>query len=85
MSGLPRQLPYETSGEIWFLNQQLSLHVPYYASVRAASAVHSLVSDLGLPNTNAASRLAFRPAAVQPTHSRWFRLFNWVQPTRIKT
>ena len=32
-----RQALYEASGQIWFLNDRESLHVPYYASVRGAS------------------------------------------------
>ena len=58
LNGLPRQLPFEVSGEIWFLNAQLSIHLPYYASVRAASSVHSEVTDLALPVTNTVVELA---------------------------
>ena len=37
VDSLPRQAPYEASGEIWFLHEGQSLHVPYYASLRGAS------------------------------------------------
>jgi hypothetical protein len=48
ISGSPRQFLYETSGEIWFLNSNLSIHVPYYANVRSASAFQTGLTNLTL-------------------------------------
>ena len=37
VDSLPRQAPYEASGEIWFLHEGQSIHVPYHATFRGAS------------------------------------------------
>jgi subtilisin family serine protease len=52
ISGSPRHFLDEASGQIWFLNTNLSLHVPYYANVRAASAYHAAFTSLVSPITN---------------------------------
>ena len=52
INGQPAQTLYETSGQVWFLNPALSIHVPYYASVRAASVFEAGLTDLALPTTN---------------------------------
>jgi hypothetical protein len=48
----PRQSLYETSGEIWFQNTNLSIHVPYYANVRAAASMTARLTTLSVPITN---------------------------------
>jgi hypothetical protein len=48
INGSPRQFLYETSGEVWFLNTNLSIHVPYYANVRSAAALQSGLTNLTL-------------------------------------
>ena len=48
ISGSPRQFLYETSGEVWFLNTNLSIHVPYYANVRSGSAFQTGLTNLTL-------------------------------------
>jgi subtilisin family serine protease len=63
----PRQLLYETSGEVWFLNTNLSIHVPYYANVRAASSYHVGQTSLKLALTNAPLTLTF-PMAGASAH-----------------
>jgi hypothetical protein len=51
ISGQSVQNLFEVSGQIWFLNQVLSIHVPYYASVRAASQYLTGFSDLACSST----------------------------------
>jgi subtilisin family serine protease len=63
----PRQLLYETSGEVWFLNTNLSIHVPYYANVRAASSFHIGQTNFTLALTNAPLTLTF-PMAGASAH-----------------
>jgi subtilisin family serine protease len=45
----PAQKLFEASGQIWFLNSSLSIHVPYYASVRAGSKCWADLKDLAFP------------------------------------
>jgi subtilisin family serine protease len=49
----PRQVLYETSGQVWFLNTNLPIHVPYYANVRAASSFHVAQTNVSAIATNA--------------------------------
>jgi hypothetical protein len=49
VGGLPRQRLFEASGAIWFLNPDVPLHVPYHATLRAASAFDCGLTDLALP------------------------------------
>jgi len=50
---------YETSGEIWFQNTNLSIHLPYYANVRAASSFLAGLKSRTLPLTNNPVTLTF--------------------------
>jgi subtilisin family serine protease len=52
IAGQSAQNLFEVSGQIWFLNQALSIHVPYYANVRAASAYSTGFSDLASSATD---------------------------------
>src|SRR2546430_17575968 len=50
---------YETSGEIWLQNTNLSIHLPYYANVRAASSFLAGLKSRTLPLTNSPVTLSF--------------------------
>ena len=54
-----RYVLYETSGEIWFQNTNLSVHVPYYANVRAASAFLAGLKSRTVPLASAPVTLTF--------------------------
>jgi len=58
IAGQSAQNPFEASGQIWFLNQALSIHVPYYANVRAASKCWTGLSDLAWPTVSTPAEVA---------------------------
>ena len=67
VNGWPRQVLYETSGEVWFLNTNLSIHVPYYANVRAASGYHVSQTNLNiLPNAPLTLTFPMAGASAHP-------------------
>ncbi|HBA83679.1 MAG TPA: hypothetical protein DCZ95_06245 [Verrucomicrobia bacterium] len=45
-----RQSVYEASGELWFYNASVAVHLPYYAAVRAASSLSASYANAGLPS-----------------------------------
>src|SRR5207247_1736462 len=47
-----RNFLYEASGQIWFQNTNLSLHLPYYCSLRAGSAFHAVGAQVGLSSSS---------------------------------
>ena len=47
-----RQSLYETSGQVWFKNADLSIHLPYYANVRAGATISAGATTLAVPITN---------------------------------
>jgi subtilisin family serine protease len=62
-----RYVLYETSGEIWFQNTNLSVHVPYYANVRAASAFLAGLKSKTVPLASTPVTLTF-PLGGFSTH-----------------
>jgi subtilisin family serine protease len=64
-----RQMLYEASGELWFFNNSASAHLPYYATVRAASSMATTYATAGLPSsTNKAMMLI--PSQGDSSHSK---------------
>lgn len=67
IAGLRPHAPFEVSGQIWFTNASLRLHVPYYSSVRAASLYRASYTSAPLPfATNPAIVLPFTGSSAHP-------------------
>jgi subtilisin family serine protease len=54
VGGLSRQSLYEFSGQIWFLHDDQSIHVPFYANLRGATDLNASTNNVVLaPELNA--------------------------------
>lgn len=67
-SGLPRFTLGETSGQIWFQNQNTAIHLPYYASLRPGTAFAAESTVLGVPagTNDVAVGLHIKGASAHP-------------------
>jgi alpha-tubulin suppressor-like RCC1 family protein/subtilisin family serine protease len=61
-----RNYLYEASGQIWFQNPNLSLHLPFYCNLRAGSSYHA-PADVAFPTTNTLVDVAI-PMAGSSAH-----------------
>lgn len=69
IGGRPRHFLYEASGEIWFQNTNLSIHVPYYANLRAGSDLRVGITNLVLPLSLTGNPFTFNlPVNGSSTH-----------------
>ena len=46
---LPRHFLFEASGQLWFVNKEGALHLPFYVNARAASTFHAAVPKFTVP------------------------------------
>ena len=67
INGLRRNVLYEASGQIWFQNTNLSIHLPYYCNLRAGSSFHAVGAQVGLSSSSNVVAVAI-PVAGHSTH-----------------
>jgi subtilisin family serine protease len=65
VDGISRQRLLEASGEIWFHNAALPLHVPYHAAVRAATDSHIGASQFGIPADKSSFTVRLTPKGIR--------------------